>query len=94
MVLEWTGTWWPGVDDKKARERKRLIALVGPLMDQNLVVPRVRERKRLIPLVYAESQQSPVLRARAAARRHRTPSRVGEGTARLLKRGLEARART
>ena len=31
-------------------------------------------------MVYAESQQSPVLRDRAAARRHRAPSRVGEGT--------------
>ena len=30
--------------------------LVGPLMDRNLVVPRVRERKRLMSPGYAESQ--------------------------------------
>ena len=48
LVLKWTGTWWSGVDDKKVRERKRLIALVGPLMDQNLVAQGVRERKRLM----------------------------------------------
>ena len=35
-----------GVDDKKVRERKRLIALVDPLMDRNLVAQRVRERER------------------------------------------------
>ena len=24
-VLQWTGTWWSGVEDKKVKERKRLI---------------------------------------------------------------------
>ena len=54
---------------------------------------KVRERKRLIPLVYVESQYSPILRARAAACRHRAPSRVGEGAVCLLERVLEAWAR-
>ena len=55
------------------------VKTVGPLMDRNLVVRRLRERKRL---VYAESQY-----------RRRAPSRVGEGTVRLLKSVLEAWAR-
>ena len=39
---------------------------------------------------FMESQWSPVLRARAAARWHQAPSRVGEATVRLLERVLEA----
>ena len=61
-------------------------------MDRNLVVRRVRERG-WYPLVYVESQQSPVLRAGAAARGHQAPSRVGEGTVCILERVLEAQAR-
>ena len=26
-VLQWTRTWWYGVDDKKVKERKKLISL-------------------------------------------------------------------
>ena len=42
---------------------------------------------------FTRKAKSPVLRARAAARRHQAPSRVVEGTVSLLKRILEAPAR-
>ena len=40
-----------------------------------------------------KAKKSPVLKAYTAARRHRVPSWVGEGTVCLLKKVLEARAR-
>ena len=66
---------------------------VGPLMDWNLVIPRVRERKRLISPGLRGKPREPCSWARAAACRHQVPSRVGEVTVRFLERVFEARAR-
>ena len=53
-----------------------------------------REKEADIPWFTQKANRvSPVLRARAAARRHRAPSRVGGGTVHLLEWVLEARAR-
>ena len=50
-----------------------------------------REKEADIPWFMQKANK--VLSARTAERRHQAPSRVGEGTMRLLERALEAQAR-
>ena len=61
-VLQWTGTWWSGVDDKKVKEGERLIF---PGLRSRLPHPRKSARNREVERERKEERKTD---------RHRDPS--------------------